>query len=110
VVEAAEGGFYFQPQLAVHSSGRLGVSAFLLKDGHVTPVRFVSQPGELLFGPPIRVSDEGFDPKLGQSGGSKHGAWWFGDYQGLAATPEGFVAVWNDARTGALELFSAAVR
>src|SRR5215475_13174628 len=46
---------------------------------------------------------------LGAQGG-KHGAWWVGDYQGLAAsTASAAQPLWNDTRTGALELFTAAV-
>jgi hypothetical protein len=104
VVEAQDGEFYFQPQLAVHTSGRLGVTAFVLREDRVSLVMVASRPRELAFGPPIQVSDEAFDPALGQSGGSKHGAWWIGDYQGLAATPEGFVAVWERREDGRIRV------
>jgi hypothetical protein len=51
-----------------------------------------------------------FDPAQGSPNGGKHGAWWIGDYQGLASTPGAFHPFWNDTRTGRLELFTATVR
>ena len=63
----------------------------------------------LSFGPPLTVTTRSFDPARGVQGG-KHGAWWVGDYQGLAASTASAVhPLWNDTRTGALELFTAAV-
>ena len=55
------------------------------------------------------MTDRPFDPTLGGPGG-KHGAWWIGDYQGLAATAARVHLLWNDTRTGALELFTATHR
>jgi len=70
---------------------------------------FRSPARRLSFGPPLRVTTRSFDPARGVQGG-KHGAWWVGDYQGLAATTASAVhPLWNDTRTGALELFTAAV-
>jgi hypothetical protein len=101
---------YFQPQLAVDEAGRVAVSAFALADGLVDVVLLVSGPRELRFGPPFRVTSSPFDPTRGTVGGGKHGAWWIGDYQGLAASPCGFQALWNDTRTGRLDLFTATVQ
>jgi hypothetical protein len=42
--------------------------------------------------------------------GPKHGAWWIGDYQGITAGAGAFHLVWNDTRTGKLDLFAATVR
>jgi hypothetical protein len=54
------------------------------------------------------VSGTSFDPNLGVQGG-KGGAWWIGDYQGLAAGGGMVYPLWNDTRTGRLEIFAAAV-
>jgi hypothetical protein len=37
------------------------------------------------------------------------GAWWVGDYQGITASAGAFHLVWNDTRTGKLDLFAATV-
>jgi hypothetical protein len=102
------GAAYFQPQLAVDDLGRVGVSAFALGPRGVDVVLLLSEPGRLRFGPPITVTTTPFDPTHGSTGG-KHGAWWIGDYQGLAAGPVSFHPLWNDTRTGNLELFTATV-
>jgi hypothetical protein len=97
---------YFQPQVAIDDAGRIGVMAFAMAQGMVSVVLMVSQPGSLRFGPPITVTDQPFDPAKGPAGGAR---WWIGDYQALATTPGAFHPLWNDTRTGQLELFTAAV-
>ncbi len=100
--------FYFQPQLAVSSStGRIVVSGFELVRGRIRVVAATSRPNSHQFSL-HHISDHGFDPaRGGLSGGRKHGAWWIGDYQGLAVTSEAVHPFWNDTRTGRLELFTA---
>jgi hypothetical protein len=102
---------YFQPNLAVDEAGRVAISAFALAGGKVDEVLLVSTPGQLSFGRPLRVSTTPFDPRRGSIGSSqKEGAWWIGDYQGITAAAGAFHLVWNDTRTGNLELFTATVR
>jgi hypothetical protein len=105
----ADGATYFQPNLAVDDAGRVGISAFALSNDRVDQVLLVSAPGELRFPPPVRVTSTAFNPHTPTNGG-KHGAWWIGDYQGITASEGAFHLMWNDARTGKLELYSAAVR
>jgi hypothetical protein len=105
----ADGVTYFQPNLAVDAAGRVAISAFALTNGRVSEVLLVSQPRELRFGPPRRVTTAPFDPRSRTAGG-KHGAWWIGDYQGITASGGAFHLVWNETRTGRLDLFSASVR
>lgn len=100
---------YFQPRLAVTDSGRIALSAFALNDGRVTQVLMTS-PEAVRFGLPVDVSSTPFDPRNTMTSGGKHGAWWIGDCQGVAAGADDFHLVWNDNRTGKLELFSATVR
>jgi hypothetical protein len=40
----------------------------------------------------------------------KYGTWWLGDWQGIAGGAGAFHLVWNDTRTGKLDLFAATVR
>jgi hypothetical protein len=102
--------FYFQPQLAVDEAGRVALSAFALAEDRVDVVLAIAEPDTLQFAAPVRVTTESFDPARGSpAGGGKHGAWWIGDYQGLASTLDGFFPFWNDTRTGQLELFTAMV-
>jgi hypothetical protein len=105
-----DGVTYFQPNLAVDEAGRLAISAFALQGGKVDEVLLVSTPGELRFSPPLRVTTTAFDPRRGSiDSNEKEGAWWIGDYQSIAAGSGAFHLVWNDSRTGNLELFAASV-
>jgi hypothetical protein len=102
---------YFQPNLAVDEAGRVAISAFALANGRVDEVLLVSRPRELRFRPPLRVTTAPFDP-LDPTTASrgKYGAWWIGDWQGIASSAGAFHLVWNDTRTGKLDLFAATVR
>ena len=106
-----DGLIYFQPNVAADEAGRVAISAFALANGRVAEVLLVSRPGALRFGPPVRVTTAPFDP-LDPTTASrgKYGAWWIGDWQGLASGAGAFHLVWNDTRTGKLDLFAATVR
>jgi hypothetical protein len=55
--------------------------------------------------------DTPFDPLNSTTASrGKYGAWWIGDWQGIAASAGAFRLVWNATRTGRLDLFAAAVR
>jgi hypothetical protein len=97
---------YFQPQVAIDAAGRIGVMAFAMSHGRVGVVLMLSRPGSLCFGRPITVTQQPFNPAESGFGRS----WWIGDYQALATTPGAFHLLWNDTRTGQLQLFTAAVR
>ena len=99
---------YFQPNLAVDDAGRVGISAFALAHGLVNQVLLLSQPHQLRFRAPLQVTTTPFHPHSPTAGG-KHGAWWIGDYQGITASAGAFHLVWNDTRTGKLDLFAATV-
>jgi hypothetical protein len=109
-VTPADGVTYFQPNLAVDEAGRVAVSAFALASGRVNQVLLISRPRELRFQPPLQVTTTAFDPHSPTTSGGKHGAWWIGDYQGITAGAGAFHLVWNDTRTGKLDLYAAAVR
>ena len=103
-----DGVIYFQPNVAVDEAGRVAISAFALEGGRMDEVLLVSGAGELRFGPPLRVTTTSFsplDPTTASRG--KYGIWWLGDWQGIAASAGAFHLVWNDTRTGTLDLFAA---
>jgi hypothetical protein len=105
-----DGVIYFQPNVAVDASGRVAISAFALANGRMDEVLLVSRAGELRFGPPLRVTTAPFnplDPTTASRG--KYGIWWIGDWQGIASGAGAFYLVWNDTRTGKLDLFAATV-
>lgn len=97
---------YFQPQLAADPAGRIGLSALALPvaTGRVSVVLFISPPGSTRFGPPVTVTTRPFNPRTGTQKG------WIGDYQGLTATPSAFHPLWNDTRTGRLQIFTASIK
>ena len=109
---------YFQPNLAVDAAGRVAISAFALANGRVDEVLLLSRPreplsrpGELRFRPPVRLTTTSFDPHNPTTASrGKYGAWWIGDWQGIAASAGAFHLVWNDTRTGKLDLYAAMVR
>jgi len=101
---------YFQPNLAVDEAGRVGISAFALAHGLVNQVLLLSKPHQLRFRAPLQVTTTPFDPHSPTESGGKHGAWWIGDYQGITASAGAFHLMWNDTRTGKLDLFAATVR
>jgi hypothetical protein len=100
---------YLQPQLAIDETGRLALSAFAYRRGLIDVVVLVAEPATARFGPPVPVTSRPFDPAQGTLSG-KHGAWWIGDYQGLASAAGRIHAFWNDPRSGRLEIFTASRR
>jgi len=102
-----DAAIYFQPSLAVDAAGRVALAAFALTSGRVDRILLVSAPGELRFGQPLRVTTHPFDPHSSMRSGGKHGAWFLGDCQGMASTGDTFLLLWNDTRTGKLDIFAS---
>ncbi len=96
---------YFEPQVAI-DRGRIGVMAFALAQGLVNVVLMRSAPDSLRFSSPITVTDRPFNPA---PVADPNGRLQLGDYQALAVTPGAFHPLWNDARTGRLQLYTARV-
>lgn len=96
---------YTQPQLAIDDTGRLALSAFAHRRGRVDVVVLLANAGTNRFGPPEVITSQPFNPAQGGEPG-KHGAWWIGDYQGLASAGGTVHLFWNDPRTGRLEIFT----
>jgi hypothetical protein len=108
VPRASDDTIYLQPQLAIDEAGKLALSAFAYRRGSIDVVVFVAEPATARFGRPARVTSRPFDPAQGTLSG-KHGAWWIGDYQGLASAAGRAHPFWNDPRSGRLEIFTARV-
>jgi hypothetical protein len=106
-----DGATYFQPNLAADEQGRVAISAFALANGRIDEVLLVSAGGQLRFAPPLRVTKTPFDPlDPATASRGKYGIWWIGDWQGIASGAGAFHLMWNDTRTGKLNLFAATVR
>lgn len=99
---------YSQPQLAIDEAGRLALCAFAHRGGLVDIVLLGAGSFSDRFGPPQVITSRSFDPAHG-GGQGKHGAWWIGDYQGLAYATGVAHPFWNDSRTGRLEIFTQPV-
>jgi hypothetical protein len=97
---------YFEPQVAIDDAGRIGVMAFAMAQGMVSVVLMQSEPGSSRLGAPIAVTDHPFNAAIGAH---PSGTLQLGNYQALATTPGAFHPLWNDARTGKLQLYTASV-
>jgi hypothetical protein len=100
---------YFQPQVVVDRPGTVDVTYFALLHGRVDAVLARSTTQGVTFPHPLRLTPAPFDPALATLSGRKYGAWWIGDYQGLAAGGGVIHPVWNDTRSGRLEIVTTAV-
>jgi hypothetical protein len=106
-----DGRIYFQPNLTLDTQGQLAMSAFAMSQGRINEVLLIAPPRSLTFAAPVQVTTSAFDPKDSTTASSgKYGAWWIGDWQGLTSSPGAFHVVWNDTRTGKLDLYAASVR
>jgi hypothetical protein len=101
---------YFQPQVAVDDAGLVDVTFFSLVRGRVELLLDRASGPRLRFGPAVPVTPTSFDPALSQAGsGGKHGAWWIGDYQGLAVGGGQIHPFWNDTRGGRLDILTTTI-
>ena len=102
----------FQPQLAVAPDGVVTVSFFdtrLDNTGRLIDVYLTqSVDGGASFLPNVRVTTESWSPDV-DAPVDGSGLQFIGDYQGLAVTDAYAYPFWNDTRTGAQEIFTAAV-
>ena len=112
-VTVAEGtgaaqALYFQPQVVVDRAGGVDASFFALSQNSVAVNLTRSSGTGAPFAELTTVTESPFLPSLGvQTNTTKSGAWWIGDYQGLATAQDVIYPVWNDTRTGQLEIFAA---
>jgi hypothetical protein len=109
---AGTGALHFQPQLAVAPDGVVTVSFFDTRTDprHILIDVFIAQSvnhGASLL-PNVRVTSQSWDPTV-DAPIDGYGSQFIGDYQGLAAADQYVYPFWNDTRTGAQEIFTAAV-
>lgn len=106
------GSYHFQPQLAVAPGGVVTICWFDTRNDpqHRLIDVYLAQSSDsgASFLPNVRVTTTSWDPAVDApvDGG---GAQFIGDYQGLAADDQFVHPFWNDTRTGAQEIFTAAV-
>ncbi|MBA3825930.1 MAG: exo-alpha-sialidase [Ktedonobacterales bacterium] len=110
---AGRGAIHIQPQLAVAPNGVVSVAFFdarLSLTPHLLDV-FVAQSIDhgRSFLPNLRVTTQTWDTNIDEPKDQQGGNGFIGDYQGLAATNDFVYPFWNDTRTGAQEIFTAAV-
>ncbi|MBV9280251.1 MAG: exo-alpha-sialidase [Chloroflexi bacterium] len=98
---------HVQPQLVVTPHGTVYVSYFAVAHGRVDVYLTYSTTHGASLAPSRRITSASFDPRL--SGQEREGSPWIGDYQGLAAAAGWIHLLWNDTRTGHMELYTAAV-
>ncbi len=107
-----DGANQFQPQLAVAPDGVVSVSFFDTRQDpkhHLIDVYLAqSTTHGASFLPNVRVTTQSWDPNVDLPR-DYQGNGFIGDYQGLAADNAFVHPFWNDTRTGAQEIFTAAV-
>jgi hypothetical protein len=114
-VTVAEGtgaaqALYFQPQVVVDAAGGVDACFFALSQNSVAVNLTRSSSTRMQLAELATVTESPFLPSLGvRTNATKSGAWWIGDYQGLTTAQDVIYPVWNDTRTGQLELFAAAI-
>jgi hypothetical protein len=103
---------FFQPSVAIDSSGGVDITYFALRRDRANLMLARSINGGQTFARTATITSTAFDPRLASTGKSvnpKHGIWYLGDYQALAAG-YGFVhPCWGDTRTGHMEIYTASL-
>ncbi len=107
------GTIHIQPQLAVAPNGVVSVSFFDSRVSHSPHLLDVylaqSVDHGQTFAPNVRVTTATWDTNVDEPKDQQGGNGFIGDYQGLAATNDFVYPFWNDTRTGAQEIFTAAI-
>ena len=107
------GANQFQPQMAVAPGGVVSISFFDTRNDprhrwiDVYMAQSVDHGASFLKN--VRVTPQSWDPAVDASV-DEYGSQFIGDYQGLAVDDRFAHPFWNDTRTGAQEIFTAAVR
>ncbi|HLX59383.1 MAG TPA: sialidase family protein [Ktedonobacteraceae bacterium] len=106
------GANQFQPQMAVAPDGVISISFFdtRLDPSHKLIDVYLAQSIDhgATFLKNMRVTTQSWDPAV-DAPVDGYGSQFIGDYQGLAADNRFAHPFWNDTRTGAQEIFTAAV-
>jgi BNR repeat-like domain len=106
------GANQFQPQLAVASDGVVAITFFDTRNDprHKLIDVYLAYSADhgVSFLKNTRVTTQSWDPAL-DAPIDEYGSQFIGDYQGLAIDDHFAHPFWNDTRTGAQEIFTAAV-
>jgi hypothetical protein len=106
------GANQFQPQMAIAPNGVVSISFFDTRDDphHQLIDVYLAQSVDhgISFLKNLRVTTQSWDPSVDAPVDS-YGSQFIGDYQGLAVDDHFAHPFWNDTRTGAQEIFTAAV-
>src|SRR6266705_259183 len=106
------GANQFQPQLVVAPGGVVSISFFdaRLDSRHLLIDVYLAQSIDhgASFLKNVRVTTQSWDPAV-DAPVDGYGSQFIGDYQGLAVDDRFVHPFWNDTRTGAQEIFTAAV-
>jgi len=106
------GANQFQPQMAVAPDGVVSISFFDTRNDprHVLIDVYLAQSVDhgTSFLKNLRVTTQSWDPAV-DAPVDDYGSQFIGDYQGLAVDDHFAHPFWNDTRTGAQEIFTAAV-
>jgi hypothetical protein len=105
-ITAPAGANLSQPAIAA-SAGHVDVSFFATRAAGVDVYLATSSTDGASFAAPRRLTPSPFDPSKGLPTGK--GGPFIGDYQALAATASTVYPLWNDTRTGRLELYTVRV-
>ncbi|GAC1568453.1 MAG: sialidase family protein [Ktedonobacteraceae bacterium] len=106
------GANQFQPQMAVAPNGVISISFFdtRLDPSHKLIDVYLAQSTDhgAAFLKNVRVTTQSWNPAVGAPTDG-YGSQFIGDYQGLAVDNRFAHPFWNDTRTGAQEIFTAAI-
>jgi hypothetical protein len=109
---SGDGANQFQPQLAVAPDGVVSIMFFDTRNdpqrGWIDVYLTQSVDHGATFLANVRVTTQSWNPATGAPVDSS-GLQFIGDYQGLTADNSHVYPFWNDSRTGAQEIFTAAV-
>jgi hypothetical protein len=95
-----------QPQLSIGTDGVVRTFLFAGRSS-IAPYLATSRPGLAGRAPAASRLTQGFPLTAGFGAAKGHPGGFVGDYQGLATSGRSTVAIWNDGRSGHLELTSA---
>jgi len=106
------GANQFQPQMAVAPNGVVSISFFDTRNDprHLLIDVYLAQSVDhgTSFLKNLRVTTQSWDPAI-DAPTDEYGSQFIGDYQGLAVDDHFAHPFWNDTRTGAQEIFTAAI-
>jgi hypothetical protein len=91
---------YLQPMVAVNDHGHIAVTALAADTTNQVQVLLFTAPAGSTDFHRYTISSRPFDAALAPSG-------YLGDHQGLVAAGGAFHPLWNDTRTGRMQLFTA---